>query len=191
MSASCPAGKDSRPTSHVGKARASETAYWPKGRRTRNRTPRAPWVLAFIDMPQVVACILQGSQRDPTEPSCEEGDDVPSRASSSFASGRPRIPDPPTKRNAASDRLYPMRRRAIRLPYRAVSFSPGEQGPRRHESAGALLPRGILARKRPEMRPVFQKNPPRDGEEGTSRGGLSVPGRACWAQTSPLKSPAK
>jgi hypothetical protein len=44
-------------------------------------------------------------------------------------------------------------------PFRRVSCSPGGRGTRRDHSAGALFPRGILARKWPAMRPVFGKAP--------------------------------
>jgi hypothetical protein len=44
-------------------------------------------------------------------------------------------------------------------PFRNVSYSPGGQGTRRNHSAGALSPRGILARKWPGARPVFGKAP--------------------------------
>jgi hypothetical protein len=59
-------------------------------------------------------------------------------------------------------------------PLRNVSCSPGGRGTRRDDSAGALSPRGILARKWPATRPVFWKSPHRGPGEGTPK----WPGRA-------------
>jgi hypothetical protein len=59
------------------------------------------------------------------------------------------------------DYVYGDRRASARHspPFRNGSYSPGGQGTRREDSAGALSSQGILARNRPGMRPVFGKAP--------------------------------